>query len=159
MGWGGIVLTAQGTRSHSSTAKGTTQGIWSHSSSAQRENFHQIEWDKKQGFLKKKMEPFWHKIRVMKPYMNETSSHQSLKAKMWQTLSNWWWWEERFCGQFSFACSFLCFLQIMGDGVVMVISGFDGVQHLELSCYSWCLICVSRHCIVVWRMRIMEWRK
>ncbi len=27
MGCGGIVLTAQGTRSHSSTAKGTTQGI------------------------------------------------------------------------------------------------------------------------------------
>jgi hypothetical protein len=30
----------------------------SHSSSAQRENFHQIEWDKKTGIPEEKKEPF-----------------------------------------------------------------------------------------------------
>ncbi len=39
--------------------------------SAQRENFHQIEWDKKTGILEEKKEPFWYKIRVMKHLMNE----------------------------------------------------------------------------------------
>ncbi len=37
---------------------------------------------------------------------------------------------------FSLHVHFFCFLQIMGNGVVMVIFGFDGIQHLELSCNS-----------------------
>jgi hypothetical protein len=56
-------------------------------------------------------------------------------------------------------CVFFCFLQIMWDGMVMVIYGFNGTQCLELSSYSSFLMCVNGFCIVVWRIRIMECMK
>jgi hypothetical protein len=54
-------------------------------------------------------------------------------------------------GQLFFAFVFFCFLKILVDGFVMVISSFDGNRSLELFNYSF-LVYVSNFCIMVWRM-------
>ncbi len=89
------------------------------------------------------------------PRWMKTSSHQLQKVGKWQTFGRWWWWEGRAYRQWFFAFVFFCFLQIMVDGFVMVISSFDGNRCLELFNYLF-FVCVSNFCVVVWRMWMME---
>jgi hypothetical protein len=64
--------------------------------------------------------------------MDENIIMPKLEIKKWQTFDNWLWWKERCLYMVVFYICLVCLMQIMFDGLVIMISCCNSIQHFDI---------------------------